>query len=291
MKSGINSFDVKTTVKLAAILFIFLNSSGLFGQIRYFDPKTYGLQKFDTMEERFPVPANYERLQVEKDSFADYLRNLPLLPGSTAVLDYRGKISVKSGDTTLAAVTAIDIAGRNLEQCMDILLRVRAEFLWTRGLKEQINFPLPDGLTLSWKQWAKGDRPEFAGLHFFLKRSSGQDSSRGNLENYLRVIFEYSGTQTFYHFYKDIPANELQIGDFIVKKGRKGHAVMIMDLARNKDGNLVALIAQGDTPACQLYILKNQKNEAWFPIDFSQKYLPLPIKKKMGWDGLRRFDK
>ncbi|MGD9487871.1 MAG: DUF4846 domain-containing protein [Calditrichaceae bacterium] len=282
-------FGVKTTVNLAVFLLIFLNNSGLFGQIRYQDPQAYGLQKFETIEERFPPPRGFKRLPAEKGGFAEYLRNLPLMPPETAVLDYRGKISVNSGDTTLAAVTAIDISGRNLEQCMDILIRIRADYLWTSGLKKQIVFPLPDGLAFSWNQWAEGYRPDFAGLHFFLRKISGQDFSHDNYEKYLRVIFEYSGTQTFYHFYKDIPAVELQIGDFFVKKGRKGHAVMIMDLAKDEYGNLAALVAQGDTPACPLYILKYKNKELWFPIDISQKHLPLPIKKKMGWDGLRRF--
>ena len=81
----------------------------------------------------------------------------------------------------------------------------------------------------------------------------------------------------------------MQIGDFIVKKGTKGHVVIIVDLARNKEGNLIALIGQGDTPACQFYLLNYKKDNPWFPINTTNEVLPLPIKKEMRWEGLRRF--
>ena len=58
----------------------------------------------------------------------------------------------------------------------------------------------------------------------------------------------------------------------------------------DKNGNFRALIGQGDSPACQFYLLNYKNKFAWFPVDFNKKSLPLPIRKKMTWDGLRRFD-
>ena len=66
---------------------------------------------------------------------------------------------------------------------------------------------------------------------------------------------------------------------------------MIMDLAVNKDGDLIALIGHGDTPACEFYLLAYKSDEIWFPIDPAANRLPLPIKRIMTWDGLRRFQK
>jgi hypothetical protein len=109
------------------------------------------------------------------------------------------------------------------------------------------------------------------------------------LEDYLNCIFNYSDTQTYYFGLDSLNRAELQIGDFIVKKGKKGHAVVIVDLAQNQRGEWVGLIAQGDTPACQLYILNYMKDNPWVPLNFEEDALPLPIRKKMTWDGLRRF--
>jgi hypothetical protein len=99
----------------------------------------------------------------------------------------------------------------------------------------------------------------------------------------------HSHTQQFYHAYEPITTNELQIGDFIVKKGSKAHAVMIVDLCQDQNGNKMMLVGHGDTPACQFYLLKYKGKQPWFPIDFTNQILPLPIRRKMPWSGLRRF--
>ena len=140
-----------------------------------------------------------------------------------------------------------------------------------------------------WQEWQEGMRPKFKGIHVSMQQSERPDSSFSNFESYLRTIYAESHTQQFYHGYLPIKWNELQIGDFIVKKGSKAHAIMITDLAEDDQGNLQMLIGHGDTPACQFYLLSYKKNQPWFPVDFSEDILPLPIRRKMRWTGLRRF--
>ena len=271
------------------LLFILLFFEFIYAQSCFLNPSDFKIEKFDTILERFSAPAGYQRIPVDSASFAYWLRRMPLLPENSSVKDYKLRIFKKSSDSTIAAVVAYNIFGRRLEQCMDILLRFRCEYLIECDRKIEIEFPLPDGLNLSWKNWANGLRPKFKGLHYYLEKTSEPDSSKRNFIRYLNTIFESSGTQTYYHYYKDIYPDSLQIGDFIVKKGTKGHAVMIVDLARNKKGSLVALIGQGDTPACQFYLLNYKKDNPWFPINTTKEVLPLPIKKKIYWKGLRRF--
>jgi hypothetical protein len=155
--------------------------------------------------------------------------------------------------------------------------------------KDKIVFPLPGGYRLKWSEWRQGVRPHFKGIAVQFKKSTGPDSSRYSFEKYLRTLFAESHTQQFYHAYKPIAQYQVQIGDFIVKKGSKSHAVMIVDMAHNDRGDTIALIGHGDTPACQFYLLNYEKNNPWFPLDFKQEKLPLPIRRVMTWDGLRRF--
>jgi len=270
------------------IIYYLLNVQG-HTQSCFLEPETFHLEKFETIEERFKSPEGFQRIKVDSNNFAAWLRQVPLLPKNSAVKDYRNRIFKKSDDSTVATVVAYNIKGRNLDQCMDILQRLWTEFLIAENRSSEIQFPLPDGLVLSWNDWAKGNRPKFRGLNFFLEKIAAPDSSARNFKKYLNTIFEYSGTQTFYHHYANIPAHDLRIGDFIVKKGYKGHAVIFLDLVEDANGNKRALIGQGDTPACQLYLLSYKKDDSWFPIDVSTHVLPLPIKKKMSWDGLRRF--
>ncbi len=248
------------------------------------------VEPVETVEQRFAPPPGFKRLPVADNGFAAWLRKLPLLPQGQPVRDYRNRIFKKAGDSTVAAVAAYNIRGRKLEQCMDIIVRLRAEYLWRSGQKAVIRFPLPEGTDFRWTDWAKGLRPVFRGAHFQLQKSAGADSSYAAFERYLNVLFEYSGSQAFYHYYPDIEPRRVQPGDFVVKKGKKGHAVLIVDMAADSTGNTAALIGQGDTPACQFYLLNYKPGNPWFPLDpAKQKALPLPIQKKMYWKGLRRF--
>lgn len=244
----------------------------------------------ETIRSRFPTPPGFNRVEVEAGSYGDYLRSLPLLPINSPVKDYRGRIWKNAEDTTVAAVVDWDITGNKLEQCMDIIIRLRAEFLFESGRTDEIVFLMPDRSELKWRDWKTGLRPVQSGWSFPLTPLAKPDDSRQTLEGYLNCIFNYSDTQTYYFGLDTVDYRDIRIGDFIVKRGKKGHAVVIVDLAKDKDGNLIALFAQGDTPACQLYLLSYRESDPWVPLDFSKGDVPLPIRKTMSWDGLRRFD-
>ena len=123
-----------------------------------------------------------------------------------------------------------------------------------------------------------------------MHKTQQTDSSYKNFESYLRTIYAESHTQQFFHAYIAIDRRKFQVGDFIVIKGSKAHAVMIVDLAKDEQGNMKMLVGHGDTPACQFYLLSYKKNQPWFPVDFDEEILPLPIRRKMKWSGLRRFN-
>ncbi len=235
-------------------------------------------------------PAGFHRVEIRKNSFAEWLRNLQLKPPESPVVDFRGKIFKSKDDTTVAAVIDWEIKGRRFDQCMDILVRFYAEYLWDKEELEKLNLPLPGKQSLKWTDWEKGFRPKFKGINFDLVKSEKYNSSKKNYNKFLNLVFAESHTQQFYYAYSVIEKQNVQVGDFIVKRGVKGHAVMIVDLAIDPEGNLVALIGQGDTPACEFYLLNYKKDDPWIPLDFSKEIIPLPINKKMTWDGLRRFE-
>jgi hypothetical protein len=184
----------------------------------------------------------------------------------------------------------IDIKNRRLEQCMDILVRLYSEYRWQRGNPQQLLYPLPGGYFLAWKDWMNGWRPKFKSYHVSMHKTQQPDSTFGNFESYLRTIYAESHTQQFFHAYVSVDRRKLQVGDFIVIKGSKAHAVMIVDLAKDAQGSMKMLVGHGDTPACQFYLLSYKKDQPWFPVDFDEEILPLPIRRKMKWSGLRRFN-
>lgn len=274
---------------IAGIIFLCLSILPVFSQT---PNETYAWLRSETIrqtiESRFPAPAGYERVKLPKGSFGEWLRGLPLLPEGTPVKDYLGRVKVPAGDSTLAAVVDYDISGKKLEQCMDIILRFRAEYLLAKG-ESGISFFLPVNYKLNWYDWARGLRQVFHGINIRLVQTEEPDSSRTAFDNYLKEIFYYSGTQTAYFNYPKIEAENIQGGDFVVKKGKKGHAILILDLAVNAAGEKIALIGHGDTPACLFYLLNYKKYQPWFPLDLNEETLPMPFRKKMYWEGVRRF--
>jgi len=242
-----------------------------------------------SLQNRFQPPVGFQRILASPNSFGYWLRNLPLLPEGTPVKDYRSRIKVAPEDTILAAVVDYDIQGKKLEQCMDIIIRFRAEYLKSQKRVDEIAFYLPINYLLKWNDWKNGFRPIHRGSQINLLKNRSTDSSCNSFDEYLKEIFYHSNTQTAYFNYTRVQFEDIQIGDFIVKKGSHGHAVLILDVAIDSTGNKIALMGHGDTPARQFYILNYKKDEPWFPLNPTDKYPPLPIKKKMYWDGLRRF--
>ena len=238
-----------------------------------------------------PLPsADYARVESKPGSFAQWLRDLPLEPPGSPVMDYRGKIFKSAEDSIVAAVISHDVTGRRLEQCMDILVRFYADYLWKQKNVSGLSLPLPGGYWLNWADWEKGYRPVFQGIKMSLDRNSGEDSSYGNFNRYLATVFNNSHTQQFYHAFQRVNIGQVQIGDFIVRKGSRGHAVLIVDLARNNNGDFIALIGNGDTPACQFFLLNHRSGEPWIPLTNGEEIVDLPLRRQMYWEGLRRFD-
>lgn len=237
-----------------------------------------------------PLPdSGFVRIPLDENSFGAWLRNLVLLPPGSPVYDYRKRIYKSSDDTAIAAVVKLDINGRRLEQCMDILIRLYGQFLWENDRALELKLPLPGGYWLLWADWVQGIRPQFDGIDVTFKRTGDQDNSYNQYSAYLRTVYAVSHTQQFYYWYEPILPEEIEVGDFFVRKGTKSHAVMVVDMAIDRDGQKFALIGHGDTPACEFHLLNCKKTQPWIPLDPNDSHLPLPIRRKMTWDGLRRF--
>ena len=136
-----------------------------------------------------PVPEEYTRIFSEKVSFADWIRRLPLKPPNSPVQDFRNNIFKSKDDTTVAAVINWSINGKRLEQCMDILVRFYAEYLWEKQKQEKLRLPLPGNKLLYWQDWQKGYRPKFKGINYEFIKSEKYNSSKTNYEKYLNLIF------------------------------------------------------------------------------------------------------
>jgi len=207
-----------------------------------------GIQKI----EMIPAPAGFRRVEL-RDGFAKYLRNLRLLPSSTVYL-YNGR--PKPNQSAQFRIIDLSVGSRDLQQCADALIRLRAEYLWSANQKEKIQFHFTSGDLSSYAKWRDGYRPSIKGNRVLFRKAAPFNDSRATFMGYLENVFTYAGTISLKM--DSVPvADDLRPGDFFLESGSPGHAVMILDMVQNDEGKRLYLLGQSYMPAQQFHVLRN----------------------------------
>ena len=94
------------------------------GRSRHINPEG------SSIRERIRVPEGFQRVNPGEGSFGRFLTDLPLKPHGAEVRLYDGR--VKAGEVH-EAVIDMDIGRRDLQQCADAVIRLRAEYLYGQG--------------------------------------------------------------------------------------------------------------------------------------------------------------
>jgi Domain of unknown function (4846) len=189
-----------------------------------------------------PLPAGYERIPVQTNSFGAYLRSIRLKPDKTVYL-FNGQR--KANQSAQYAVLDISKGNRDLQQCADAVMRLRAEYL--KQQNSPVCFTDNAGKSYCWSNYKQ----------------------RG-WQSYLETVFGMCGTLSLQKQLKAQSWDQITPGDVIIKGGSPGHAVIVMDIARHRiTGNLIFLLAQSYMPAQDVHVLLNT-NEAklnpWYSI-------------------------
>jgi len=228
------------------------------GGYLFFSSKMSNPHNYDTVGD-IPTPMGYERIKANEPGFAEYLRSLPLKDRGTKVQLYTG------GDSRFQilnyAVVNLPLLS-NAEQCADVCMRLRAEYLYHQGRYGDIRFKNVNGKTM---------------------RYDG-GSSRKSFERFMRRVYGEASTFSLSRSLEQRRLKDMQPGDVFVYPARKGHkyghAVMVVDVAVNKDGKKAFLLAEGNTPARNIHIMRNLKNpfrSPWFMLDEDADHLLLAV--------------
>lgn len=243
----------------------------------------------DTLEQRFAPPAGFTRVDVAPKSFGAFLRALPLASAGTPVTSYQGKTLHEASHPNIAAVVAIDVGKADLQQCADSVIRMHAEWQWWLGKRDE-HYTTAGGPLMSYSKWLAGERHYWKDGKLATKNVGPTAPSHPGFRAWLDQVFGSANTGSLSKEAKPIPVAELQPGDFVVMTGVPfGHAVMILDLARSKDGKRVALLGQGYMPAQSFQVLSKSKTEIWFPIDEASGKLETPFWDPFPFSTLRRL--
>lgn len=222
-------------------------------------------QNGNTIATRFPTPPNFKRVETAQNSFAHYLQNLPLKPDGAKVHHYDG--SLKWSQAPVAAVIDIDVENRDLQQCADAIMRLRAEYLRDQNRPDDIHFNFVSGFNAEYKKWRQGYRIKVNGNQVTWVKTAQPSDDYQSFRRYLTMVFSYAGTLSLNKELQAVAKNDLQIGDVFIQGGSPGHAVIVVDVCENKTtGERRFLLAQSYMPAQDMHVLTNPNNSAsnWY---------------------------
>lgn len=197
----------------------------------------------ESIAHRFAPPAGYQRVPLQRGDFGAWLRELPLEPAGTAVHLFDG--SEKPRQDLHLAVVSIDVGDRDLQQCADAVMRLRAEYLLARG-QPIVFHPEP----------AKKQ-------HTLLFDPRQPDPGRKRFHRYLTVLFSEAGSASLQADLAPATAPAVP-GDVLIQGGFPGHAIQVVDVVADGTGKRKLMLAQSYMPAQQLHVLKNTDGSPWF---------------------------
>jgi len=209
-----------------------------------------------------PLPEGYQRTAADSNSFGNWLRNVQLKKDKTVYL-FNG--AAKDNQSAQFAVLDISRGDKDLQQCADAVMRLRAEYLFTTAQYDHILFTDNAGGNYAFT-------PPYRHEH---------------LLNYLQTVFGMCGSASLSKQLKHIDMNSIKPGDVLIRGGFPGHAVIVMDMAENNAGKKIYLLAQSYMPAQDIHVLVNPLDEhssPWYELNDDEKiYTPEYVFTRKEW--------
>lgn len=188
-----------------------------------------------------PVPDGYKRVPAGAGTFDEWARTIPLKKDKTVYL-YNG--SRKRNQAAQYAVVDIPTGKQDLQQCADVVMRLRAEYLFSQKKYNEIAFMDYSG---KWYKWERGN-------------------DRSAFDRYLQTVFGWCGSASLEKQLTTVSDfNSIKAGDVLVQGGFPGHAMIVVDMAVNANGKKVYMMVQGYQPAQDMHVVVNPQSETGSP--------------------------
>jgi hypothetical protein len=215
---------------------------------------------------------------------------LPLRAPATPVRSYDGSVLHEGDDARIFAVAELDVSRADLQQCADSVIRLHAEWLWSRGEAKRVGYHFVSGDYASFDRHASGVRPEVEKTRVRWVTKAKARADRRAFREYLDLVFTYASTISLAREAKPVDRAALAPGDFLILPGGPGHVVLVLDVAEDGHGRRVALLGQGYMPAQDFHVLASREGELspWFSLageHVDTPFWPAPFP----WSSLRRL--
>lgn len=222
---------------------------------------------------RIAAPPGYKRVTTEPAAFSAWLRNLPVKTGNPPVRTFDGQ--KRWNQSAHCAVLDVDVGTKDLQQCADAVIRLRAEYLFSQNAFDRIVFNFTSGDAATYNAWKAGYRPVVNGNNVSWVKSGKADSSYKGFRKYLETVFSYAGSYSLSKEMKQVTnTSDILPGDVFVEGGFPGHAVLVLDVAEHETtGKKIFLLCQSYMPAQDIHILINPSDNSlspWYSADFGE---------------------
>lgn len=248
-------------------------------------------QKENVICNRIKTPTGFDRMKFTPNSFEHWLQHLPLKKGNPKVMLYDG--SPKWNQSAHCYVVDIETGNKDLQQCADALMRLRAEYLYSNDKKDEIHFNYTNGATSYYKKWINGLMPVPKGSDISWVSSSKAGEGYSKFKAYLIQVYNYAGTHSLDKELTKVPFSEMKVGDIIIEGGFPGHGIIVVDMAINpRTKEKLFMLAQSYMPAQDIQILRNPNNikySPWYSLDEIDYILDTP-EWEFDTDDLRRWN-
>lgn len=214
--------------------------------------------------QEIPLPAQARRVPADSTSFSYWLRQRRFTTDGV-VRYFNGRR--KPDQSGVYAVLDMTTGTTDLQQCADAIIRLRAEFLFSRRDFASMVFQSTSGQPLRFTDWCRGIRYRLNGQKleaYESGRVAKPDSVQ--LESWLRLVFTYAGTYSLQQqLHRKMETQPLRPGDVIVEGGFPGHAMLVMDVCKGEDGKEYFLLAQSYMPAQDMHVVVNPRSPSGSP--------------------------
>ena len=206
---------------------------------------------------RHPLPKGFALTNVDESSFEHWLRCLPMKPKGTPIKLFNGK--KKMLQALNGGVLDIDVGKTDLQQCADAVMRLRAEYLYSKKKFANIHFNYTSGFNAEYSKWREGYKIGVKdNKAYYYKKTESTDKTYQGFRKYLWNVYNYAGTYSLNKELQKQSTKNIKGGDVLIIGGFPGHVVMVAAAAENASGEKAVLLIQSYMPAQNIHIVKKQ---------------------------------
>src|SRR6187399_2488620 len=138
------------------------------------------------------LPQGFQYVEDGDSVYSNWLLDLKLKKNKTVYL-YNGKL--KSNQDVQFGVLNIDIGKKDLLQCADASMKLRADHLFEKHLFDQIKFLTSSGNEISFESWLKGIRWKVQGAKLVSYNIPKEVTDiQKEYNSFMELVFSYCGT-------------------------------------------------------------------------------------------------